>query len=125
MVRVRYIVNDVNEAVAFYTSQLGFTVHQQFGSTIAILRREDLELWTAGPDASASRPMPDGARPEPGGWARFVLTTEDLASWVVKLRADGVRFRNDIVEGPGGKQILCLDPSGNVVELFEPARSEK
>ena len=89
MVRVRYIVNDVNEAVAFYTSQLGFTVHQQFGSTIAILRRED------------------------------------LASWVVKLRADGVRFRNDIVEGPGGKQILCLDPSGNVVELFEPARSEK
>ena len=86
MVRVRYIVNDVNEAVAFYTSQLGFTVHQQFGTTIAILRREDLELWTAGPDASASRP---------------------------------------IVEGPGGKQILCLDPSGNVVELFEPARSEK
>ncbi len=121
MAQIRYIVDDVDEAVAFYVSKLGFELHQQYGAAIAILARDDLTLWVAGPKASASRPMPDGATPGPGGWSRFVLTVDDLESLVSKLKNDGVDFRNDIVEGPGGKQILCKDPSGNVVELFQPA----
>jgi predicted enzyme related to lactoylglutathione lyase len=121
MAQVRYIVNDVDSAVAFYTSKLGFTLEQQFGPAMAILQKDDLRLWVAGPKASASRPMPDGATPTPGGWARFVLTVDDLASLVSQLKDDGVQLRNEIVEGPGGKQILCMDPAGNVVELFEPA----
>jgi catechol 2,3-dioxygenase-like lactoylglutathione lyase family enzyme len=121
MAHVRYIVDDVSDAVAFYVSKLGFELEQQFGPAMAILVRGDLTLWVAGPKASASRPMPDGARPAPGGWSRFVLTVDDLESFVSKLRDDGVGFRNEIVEGPGGKQILCRDPSGNVVELFQPA----
>lgn len=122
MASVRYIVKDVDEAVAFYTQHLGFVVKEQFGPTIAILTRDELTLWVAGPGASASRPMPDGRRPGPGGWNRFVLEVADLASLVARLREEGVRFRNDIVVGPGGQQILCEDPSGNVVELFQAAR---
>ncbi len=122
MASVRYIVKDVDEAVAFYTQRLGFVVTQQFGPNIAILTREELTLWVAGPGASASRPMPDGRRPEPGGWNRFVLEVADLESLVARLRGQGVRFRNDIVVGPGGQQILCEDPSGNVVELFQASR---
>ena len=121
MAQVRYIVDDVDDAVAFYVSKLGFELEAQYGPAIAILVHGDLKLWVAGPIASASKPMPDGAKPSPGGWSRFVLTVDDLASLVSKLTDDGVRFRNDIVEGPGGKQILCIDPSGNVVELFQPA----
>ena len=121
MAQVRYIVDDVEEAVAFYVSKLGFELEAQFGPAMAILVHGDLKLWVAGPKASASRPMPDGTRPSPGGWSRFVLTFDDLASLVSKLTDDGVKFRSEIVEGPGGKQILCQDPSGNVVELFEPA----
>ncbi len=121
MARVRYIVDNVDDAVAFYVSKLGFALEQQFGPAIAILVHGDLELLVSGPNASASRPMPDGARPRPGGWCRFVLTFDDLQAVVSKLTDDGVKFRNDIVEGPGGKQILCEDPSGNVVELFQPA----
>ncbi len=120
MAQVRYIVDDVDDAVAFYVSKLGFELEQQNGSAMAILTRGDLTLWVAGPKASASRPMPDGAKPSPGGWTRFVLTIDDLESFVSKLKSDGVSFKNDIVEGPGGKQILCTDPSGNVVELFQP-----
>ena len=122
MATVRYIVNDVDAAVAFYTERLGFAVKQQFGPNIAILTRDNLTLWVAGPGASASRPMPDGRKPEPGGWNRFVIEVPDLAKLVDALRTAGVRFRNDIVLGPGGKQILCEDPAGNVVELFEAAR---
>jgi catechol 2,3-dioxygenase-like lactoylglutathione lyase family enzyme len=122
MASVRYLVHDVAAAVEFYTGALGFDVKQQFGPAIAILTRGDLTLWAAGPMASAARPMPDGRKPEPGGWNRFVIEVEDLASFVAALRAKGVAFRNEIVEGPGGKQILCEDPSGNVIELFEPAR---
>jgi catechol 2,3-dioxygenase-like lactoylglutathione lyase family enzyme len=122
MTTVRYIVHEVDAAVAFYSGALGFEVKQQFGPAMAILTRGDLTLWAAGPMASAARPMPDGRKPEPGGWNRFVVEVEDLASFVAALRAKGVAFRNEIVEGPGGKQILCEDPSGNVVELFEPAR---
>lgn len=121
MTQVRYIVGDVDEAVAFYTGMLGFTVSRQFGTTIAILNRDDLELWLAGPEASAARPMPDGTVPSPGGWNRFVINVSDLESKVAELKAKGGRFRNEIVVGPGGQQILCEDPSGNVVELFEPA----
>jgi len=121
MATVRYIVRDVGAATDFYMSVLGFEVVQRFGPAIVILKRGDLTLWVAGPTASASRPMPDGRKPEPGGWNRFVVEVEDLAALVETLRSRGVPFRNDIVEGPGGKQILCEDPSGNVVELFEPA----
>ncbi len=121
MAHVRYIVDSVEDAVVFYVSKLGFELERQFGPAMAILAHGDLTLWVAGPKASASRPMPDGARPGPGGWSRFVLTVDDLESSVSKLTDDGVKFRNDIVDGPGGKQILCEDPSGNVVELFQPA----
>jgi catechol 2,3-dioxygenase-like lactoylglutathione lyase family enzyme len=121
MATVRYMVKDVDAAVAFYTKHLGFTVKQQFGANIAILTRDDLTLWTAGPNASAGRAMPDGRKPEPGGWNRFVIEVEDLAKTVEQLRKAGTSFRNDIVAGPGGKQILAEDPSGNVIELFEPA----
>ncbi|HEV8128811.1 MAG TPA: VOC family protein [Candidatus Eisenbacteria bacterium] len=121
MATVRYLVHDVAAATEFYTRALGFEVRQRFGPAIAILSRGDLTLWVAGPVASAARPMPDGRKPEPGGWNRFVVEVDDLPAWVERLRGAGVSFRNEIVEGPGGKQILCEDPSGNVVELFEPA----
>lgn len=121
MASVRYIVADVDAAVAFYRDHLGFELRQQFGPAMAILDLGDLALWLAGPAASASRPMPDGRQPEPGGgWSRFVIEVDDLPALVARLRAAGVAFRNDIIEGPGGRQILCEDPSGNVIELFEP-----
>jgi catechol 2,3-dioxygenase-like lactoylglutathione lyase family enzyme len=120
MAQVRYIVDDVAAAVAFYTTQLGFELRQQFGPAMAIVVREDLELWLAGPMASASKAMPDGAQPTPGGWSRIVVTVDDLEQRVAQMTALGVRFRNAIVHGPGGSQILCCDPSGNLVELFEP-----
>src|SRR5262245_42273205 len=116
MASFRYIVTDVEQTVRFYTTHLGFAVEQQFGANMAILTRGDLTLWTAGPGASASRPMPDGRKPEPGGWNRFVLEVDDIEAMVARLRASDVRFRNDIVVGPGGRQILVEDPSGNVVE---------
>ena len=120
MASFRYIVSDVDQAVAFYTSNLGFSIEQNFAPAMAIIQRQDLQLWLAGPKASASRPMPDGAKPESGGWNRIVITVEDLAGLVLKLRQDGVGFRNEIVTGPGGSQILCEDPSGNPIELFQP-----
>jgi catechol 2,3-dioxygenase-like lactoylglutathione lyase family enzyme len=121
MATVRYFVTDVDKAVAFYSKQLDFTVQQQFGPNMAILRHGNLTLWLAGPNASASRPMPDGRKPEPGGWNRFVWEVADLAATVTRLKAAGVPFRNEIVTGPGGQQILAEDPFGNVVELFQPA----
>ncbi len=121
MAQVRYLVHDVEAAVAFYRDDLGFEVVQHFGPAMAILRRGDLTLWTAGPAASAARPMPDGRQPEPGGWNRFVLEVDDLEAAIVGLEAKGARFRNTIVSGPGGRQILVEDPSGNVIELFQPA----
>jgi len=120
MVAVRYLVHNVDSAVAFYRDRLGFKLEQQFGAAMAIMELDELRLWLAGPGASASRPMPDGRKPEPGGWNRFVIEIDDLENKVAELRQVGVKFRNDIVVGPGGKQILCEDPSGNVVELFEP-----
>ncbi len=121
MATVRYLVNDVGKALTFYVDGLGFEEVQRFGQTIAIVSRADLLLWLAGPTASGARPMPDGRRPEPGGWNRFVIEVDDLDERVEALRASGVPFRNEVVEGPGGRQILAEDPSGNVVELFEPA----
>ena len=121
MTAVRYLVRDVDQSVAFYTKHLGFAVKQQFGPNMAIVTRDDLTLWLAGPGASAVRPMPDGRKPEPGGWNRFVLPVDDLAALVATLKQQGMNFRNDIVKGPGGQQILCEDPSGNVVELFQAA----
>ena len=121
MATVRYLVDNVDAAVAFYTQRLGFTLKQQFGPAIAMVVRDDLMLWLAGPTASAARPMPDGRRPEPGGWNRIVIQSDDLPALVSALRQQGVRFRNDIVKGPGGQQILCEDPAGNAIELFQPA----
>ena len=117
---MRYLVSSVDDSVAFY-GRLGFQLVDQYGPAMAIMSRGDLDLWLAGPAASAARPMPDGRRPEPGGWNRAVIQVEDLTATVEELRQAGVVFRNDIVEGPGGLQILAEDPSGNVVELFEPA----
>lgn len=124
MATVRYMVKDVETSIAFYTHHLGFTLKQQFGPNMAILNRDGLTLWVAGPNASAARPMPDGRIPEPGGWNRFVLQVKNLPEMVAKLRENGANFRNEILEGPGGKQILAEDPSGNVIELFEPAAKQ-
>jgi catechol 2,3-dioxygenase-like lactoylglutathione lyase family enzyme len=122
IVSVRYMVDDVDAAIAFYTKFLDFEVLTSFGPAFADVQRGNLRLLLAGPTSSAGRPMPDGATPGPGGWNRIHLIVDDLTSEVDRLRAAGAPFRNDIVEGPGGKQILLQDPSGNVVELFEPAR---
>lgn len=122
MTTVRYMVSVVDDAVAFYTTLLDFDLVEQFGPAMAIVQRADLTLWLAGPSSSAARPMPDGRQPVAGGWNRFVLEVDDLAQTVERLRAAGARFRNDIVSGPGGKQVLVEDSSGNPIELFQPLR---
>ena len=122
MAAVRYIVHDVGESIAFFTGRLGFELKQQFGPAMAIVTRGDLTVWLAGPAASASRPMPDGRQPEPGGWNRLVIEVDDIDMVVAELKSAGARFRNEIVTGPGGQQILVDDPSGNPVELFQKAR---
>jgi catechol 2,3-dioxygenase-like lactoylglutathione lyase family enzyme len=121
LVSVRYIVDDVEQAVAFYTEFLGFEVLTNFPPAFADVSRGRLRLLLSGPTSSAGRPMADGAKPSPGGWNRIHLIVDELDAEVARLRAAGARFRNDIVVGPGGRQILLQDPSGNVVELFEPA----
>lgn len=121
MVSVRYMVDDVEKAIAFYTSALGFEVLTNFAPAFADVARGRLRLLLSGPASSAGRPMPDGAKPGPGGWNRIHLIVEDIEAEVARLRDADVRFRNDILSGPGGKQILLQDPSGNVVELFQPA----
>jgi catechol 2,3-dioxygenase-like lactoylglutathione lyase family enzyme len=119
---VRYLVTDVERSMAFYTKALGFKLGQSMAPAFARVSYNDLTLWLAGPQSSAARPMPDGRRPEPGGWNRFVVEVEDLVSRVAEMKRTGLRFRNDVVVGPGGKQILLEDPDGNLVELFEAAR---
>jgi catechol 2,3-dioxygenase-like lactoylglutathione lyase family enzyme len=119
-VNVRYMVDDVAEAIAFYTAHLGFTLLSSAAPAFADITRGDLRLLLSGPTSSAGRPMPDGRQPAPGGWNRIHLVVDDLDAEVDRLRAAGLRFRNDIVEGPGGSQILLDDPSGNPVELFQP-----
>ncbi len=120
-VNVRYLVDDVEAAVAWYTQHLGFTVLSSYVPAFADVKRGALRLLLSGPTSSAGRPMPDGERPVPGGWNRIHLIVDDLPAEVARLRAAGVAFRNDIVAGPGGSQILLVDPSGNIVELFQPA----
>jgi predicted enzyme related to lactoylglutathione lyase len=112
IVSVRYLVDDVAAAVDFYTSRFGF----------ADVKRGNLRLLLAGPESSAGRPMTDGERPRPGGWNRLHFVVDDLRSEVARLRSEGVAFRNEVVTGPGGSQVLAVDPSGNFIELFQPAR---
>ena len=120
-INVRYMVDDVDEAISFYTKFLDFEILTSAAPAFAEVKRGNLRLLLAGPKSSAGRPMADGAKPGPGGWNRIHFLVDDIDTEVAQLRDAGARFRNDIVEGPGGKQILLQDPSGNVVELFQPA----
>jgi catechol 2,3-dioxygenase-like lactoylglutathione lyase family enzyme len=120
IVNVRYLVDDVETAVDFYTSHFGFTVNSNQAPAFADVVRGNLRLLLSGPTSSAGRPMPDGRRPEPGGWNRIHFVVEDIDSEVARLRDAGLQFRNEIVTGPGGKQILLDDPAGNPIELFQP-----
>jgi catechol 2,3-dioxygenase-like lactoylglutathione lyase family enzyme len=121
LVSVRYMVDDVERATDFYTRLFGFEVGRSAPPAFAEVRSGRLRLLLSGPESAAGRPMPDGRRPEPGGWNRIHLIVEDIAAEVERLRAAGVPFRNDVVTGPGGRQILLEDPSGNPIELFQPA----
>lgn len=125
-VQVRYIVDDIDAAIAFYTKQLGFHLDMHPAPPFAMLSRGDLRLVLSVPNAQGGggQAMPDGTVPRPGGWNRFAIQVDNLAQLVAQLRSDGVHFRNDIVTGVGGKQILIEDPSGNPVELFEPTIAE-
>jgi catechol 2,3-dioxygenase-like lactoylglutathione lyase family enzyme len=125
-VSVRYIVNDVDAAIAFYRDHLGFTEIMHPAPAFAMLTRGDLRLVLSAPGGGpgGGQAMPDGSVPVPGGWNRFSIEVADLAATVRELRGKGVRFRNEIVDGVGGRQILAEDPSGNPVELFEPTRPE-
>jgi catechol 2,3-dioxygenase-like lactoylglutathione lyase family enzyme len=121
MVNVRYMVDDVQTAIDFYTKHLDFELRTSAAPAFADVTRGHLRLLLSGPASSAGRPMPDGATPGPGGWNRIHLIVSDIGSEVARLRDAGLRFRNDIVTGPGGSQILLEDPSGNTIELFERA----
>jgi catechol 2,3-dioxygenase-like lactoylglutathione lyase family enzyme len=120
-VNVRYMVDDVESAVDFYTKHFSFTLLSSAAPAFADVTRGKLRLLLSGPSNPAGRPMPDGRKPGPGGWNRIEFVVDNIAAEVERLRAEGVRFRNDIVTGPGGKQILLEDPSGNPIELFQPA----
>jgi catechol 2,3-dioxygenase-like lactoylglutathione lyase family enzyme len=121
LVSVRYMVDDVDASIDFYTRHLGFSVRTSFAPAFADVTRGSLRLLLSGPSSSAGRPMPDGRQPAPGGWNRIHLLVDDIAAEVEALRTAGLTFRNDVVTGPGGRQILLEDPSGNVIELFQPA----
>ena len=120
-VNVRYMVDDVEAAIAFYTAHFGFTLGSNMAPAFADVVRGPLRILLSGPTSSAGRPMPDGRKPGPGGWNRIHFIVEDIEAEVARLRAAGVRFRSEIVTGPGGKQIVLDDPSGNPIELFQPA----
>jgi len=120
-VNVRYMVDDVDAAIAFYTGHLGFSLLSNASPAFADVARDDLRLLLSGPKSSAGRPMPDGRQPGPGGWNRMEFVVDDIAAEVERLHAAGVRFRSDVVRGPGGAQIVYDDPSGNPIELFQPA----
>ena len=121
MVSVRYMVDDVQASIDFYTKHLGFEVRMSAAPAFADVARGNLRLLLSGPASSAGRPMPDGAKPGPGGWNRIHFIVDDIEAEVARLREAGLDFRNDVVTGPGGSQILLEDPSGNFVELFQPA----
>jgi catechol 2,3-dioxygenase-like lactoylglutathione lyase family enzyme len=121
LVSVRYLVDDVDAALAFYTKHFGFEVRTNFAPAFADVVRGNLRLLLSGPASSAARPMPDGSTPGPGGWNRIHLIVTDIDAEVARLRDAGVEFRSDVVKGPGGQQIVLDDPAGNPVELFQPA----
>ena len=121
MATLRYLVNHVDTSIQFYIRHLGFELIDQMGPAFAIVAKGDLQLWLSGPQTSAARPMPDGRQPAAGGWNRFVVEVADIEALVTTMKAAGVLFRNDIITGPGGKQILAEDPSGNPIEIFQPA----
>ena len=121
LIRIRYIVDSVDEAVEFYTSNLDFRLEEQFGPAVAILERDGVRLIVSGPNSSAGRVMLDGTKPSPGGWSRFQIVVDDIEAEVSRLKQHDVEFKGDIIEAGGRKQIICLDPSGNLVELFQPA----
>ena len=122
MAIMRYMVKDTEDAIAFYTQRLGFSLVNNFGP-FAIVSKDDLTLWLADPRTSAAQPMPDGRTPEPGGWNRLVIEVDDLASLVAELKKEGAVFRNEIISGVGGLQVLVEDPSGNPIELNQPAEN--
>jgi catechol 2,3-dioxygenase-like lactoylglutathione lyase family enzyme len=121
MATVRYLVKDVETSIEFYTKHLGFSLLEKMGPAFAMIEKDDLQIWLSGPQSSAARPMPDGQIPQPGGWNRFVIEVDDIEVLVSTMKAAGISFRNEIVTGPGGKQILAEDPSGNPIEFFQPA----
>jgi catechol 2,3-dioxygenase-like lactoylglutathione lyase family enzyme len=121
LANVRYMVGDVAAALDFYTKHLGFAVQADMKPAFASVTRGPIRLLLSGPQSSAGRPMPDGAKPAAGGWNRIQLIYPDLAAEVTRLKASGLKFRNEIVKGPGGQQILLEDPAGNLIELFQPA----
>lgn len=120
LVNVRYMVDDVEAAVDFYTRHFGFTLRTSAAPAFADVTRGSLRVLLSGPASSAGRPMPDGRVPEPGGWNRLHFVVSDLDAEVERLRAAGVRFRNEVISGPGGRQIVLDDPAGNPIELFQP-----
>ena len=119
MATLRYLVSDVDASIAFY-SALGFELVDRWGPPFAVMKRGDLILWVSGPGTSAAKVLPDGSEPRPGGWNRFVLEVPDIDAAMAGLKAKGGRFRSEPIKGPGGRQVLCEDPSGNPIELFEP-----
>jgi catechol 2,3-dioxygenase-like lactoylglutathione lyase family enzyme len=121
MATIRYLVNDVRTSIDFYVNHLGFELVEQMGPAFAIVAKGDLNIWLSGPQSSAARPMPDGRKPEAGGWNRFVIEVDDIDSVISSMSLAGIAFRNQVVVGPGGKQILAEDPSGNPIEIFQPA----
>lgn len=120
-VSVRYMVDDVEAAVDFYTKHFGFSLNSHAAPAFADMVRGNLRLLLSGPTSSAGRPMPDGRKPEPGGWNRIHFIVDDIDAEVERLRSAGVKFRNDIVTGPGGRQVLVEDSAGNPIEIFQPA----
>jgi catechol 2,3-dioxygenase-like lactoylglutathione lyase family enzyme len=120
---VRYLVNDVDAVLPFYKI-LGFKLADRWGPPFAIVKRRSLTIWLSGPGTSARKKLKSGVTPEPGGWNRLVLEVKDIEATVAKLEAQGAKFRSKPIKGPGGKQVLVEDPSGNPIELFEPSESE-
>jgi len=119
MANVRYMVTNIDQSIAFYVDRLGFELKEKWGPAFAIIAKDDLTLWLSGPQTSAAQPMPDGRQPEPGGWNRIVIEVDDIQAVVDQLTKAGITFRNTILSGTGGKQILAEDPSGNPIELFQ------
>jgi len=119
MATLRYIVHDVEVSIEFYTKVLGFSLLEKMGPAFAIIEKGDLQIWLSGPQTSAARAMPDGRKPEPGGWNRFVVEVNDIETLATQMKEGGVFFRNAIISGPGGRQVLIEDPSGNPIEIFQ------